>query len=208
MVNSSTDRRLNFNLSASSPLNGHSTIIDGASLVEITTQSIVSISPFTGSETIFNIAISKIFEGGIPSATKALERKGKKECVLLPSSHGQWFFCFDNDTANPLDTVRSLIGKKASNRVAITDQSDAWVILALTGSLVYRTLERICAIDCSPWAMPVGTTARTMIGHLGAIILRRTNNNDGSPCFWLMSARSSAASFLQAINESPPFSER
>lgn len=208
MVNSSTDRRLNFNLSASSPLNGHSTIIDGASLVEVTSQSIVSISPFAGSETIFNIAISKLFKGGIPCATKALERKEKKECVLLPSSHGQWFFCFDDDAENPLDTVKGLIGKEASNRVAITDQSDAWVILALTGPLVYGTLERICPIDCSPWAMPVSTTARTAIGHLGAIILRRPNNNDGSPRFWLMSARSSAASFLQTIKESPPFSER
>ena len=36
-----------------------------------------------------------------------------------------------------------LFGKMTLNQVAMTDQSDAWVILALTGPLVYRTLERI-----------------------------------------------------------------
>ena len=87
----------------------------------------------------------------------------------------------------------------------MTDQSDAWVILALTGPLIYQTLERICPIDCSSSAMPIGTTARTVIDHIGTIIVRRPDDDNGDPCFWLMSARSSAASFLRAITGSPPF---
>jgi hypothetical protein len=41
--------------------------------------------------------------------------------------------------------------------------------------------------------------------HLGAIITRRPDGDDGEPCFWLLSARSSATSFLHAITGSPPF---
>ena len=128
--------------------------------------------------------------------------------MLLPSSHGQWFLCFDDKVPDPVATASNLLGGMTSNLLAMTDQSDAWVILALTGPLIHTTLERICPIDCSLPAMPIGTTARTMIEHLGTIISRRPDDANGHPCFWLMSARSSAASFLHVITGSPPFNPR
>ena len=205
MGSPSFNRKPDFTLTASSPLDGHSTIVDGASLFEVFPRSIVSVSPFNGNEEEFNTAIDKLFSSAHPSATKAFELTGKNACVLLPSSHRQWFICFDDEVPDPVATASCLLGRMASKQVAMTDQSDAWVTLSLTGPLVCLTLERICAIDCSLPAMPIGTTARTMIEHLGAIILRRPDDNNGNPCFWLMSARSSAVSFLNVILASPPF---
>ena len=208
MASPSPKQKPSFTLTATSPLDGHCTIVDGASLVEASPRSIVSLSPFTGNEAVFNTVIDKLFNSAPPSATKAYERTGKNALVLLPSSHNQWFLCFDNEVKDPVYVASDMLGKVASNEVAMTNQSDAWVILELTGPLVYLTLERICPIDCSSLAMPIGTTARTMIEHLGTIVLRRPNDVNGNPCFWLMSARSSATSFLHVITGSPPFSSQ
>ena len=206
MVNFSPTQKSNFKLSSSSSLGAHCTTVDGASLVEISPRSIVSVSPFTGNEAKFNASIDKLFNNGPPSATKAYEISGKNACVLLPSAYNQWFICFNDEVRYPVEAAKDLLGKVISDRVAITNQSDAWVILALTGPTIFRTLERICPIDCRSLAMPIGTTARTVIENLGTIVLRRPDDSNGSPCFWLISARSSAASFLHVIKETPPFS--
>ena len=205
MDNTPPKKSTSYTLTTSSPLDGHRVIIDGASLVEITPVSLVSVTPYANHEKEFEAAIFKLFDSGQLNAVTAHESRGEKKYIFLPSAHGQWFLCFCNDGADPIDAASSLLGRRLSKQLSMTDQSDAWVILALTGPLVRRTLERICPIDCSASTMPVGTTARTMIEHLGSIIVRRPDDNDANPCFWLLSARSSASSFLHAITRSPPF---
>ena len=198
-------------LTAQSPLGGYNMIVDGcASLIEVTGLSMVSVAPFAGSQAAFQTAIAKLFktdksDSPKPSATMALDQSGKQLCILMPSAQNQWFFCFDDDGTNPIDTAKTLFGKSLSKQMAMTNQSDSWVILALSGPQSRETLARICPIDCGVSAMPIGTTARTSMEHLGAIITRRPDEGDLQPCFWLLSARSSAASFLKAITGSPPF---
>jgi sarcosine oxidase subunit gamma len=123
----------------------------------------------------------------------------------MRSAQNHWGVCVDDDGTNPIDAAKALLGKSLSKQMAMTDQSDSWVILALSGPQSRRTLARICPIDCSESAMLIGTTARTSMEHLGAIITRRPDEGDHQPCFWLLSARSSAASFLHTITGSPPF---
>jgi heterotetrameric sarcosine oxidase gamma subunit len=197
-------------LTAQSPLGGYEMITDGTSLIEVTGLSMVSVAPLAGSQAAFQTAMAKLFKTGKtgspkPSATMALDRPDKPRCILMPSAQNQWFLCFDDDGTNPIDAAKALLGKSLSNQIAMTDQSDSWVILALSGLHSRQTLARICPIDCSASAMPIGTTARTSMEHLGAIITRRPDEGDHQPCFWLLSARSSATSFLHAITGSPPF---
>ena len=203
-------------LTAQSPLDGYEMIADGTSLIEVTGLSMVSVAPLAGSQAAFQTAMAKLFKTGKtsetgkngnpkPNATMALDRSGKPRCILMPSAQNQWFLCFDDDGTNPIDAAKALLGKSLSKQMAMTDQSDSWVILALSGLHSRQTLARICPIDCSASAMPIGTTARTSMEHLGAIITRRPDGGDHQPCFWLLSARSSAASFLHTITVSPPF---
>ena len=185
-------------------------ITDGTSLIEGTGLSMVSVAPLAGSQAAFQTAMAKLFKTGKtgspkPSATMALDRPDKPRCILMPSAQNQWFFCFDDDGTNPIDAAKALLGTSLSKQMAMTDQSDSWVILALSGLHSRQTLARICPIDCSASVMPIGTTARTSMEHLGAIITRRPDEGDHQPCFWLLSARSSATSFLHAITGSPPF---
>ena len=197
-------------LTAQSPLGGYKMIVDGTSLIEVTGLSMVSVAPLAGSQAAFQTAIAKLFktdksDSPKPSATMALDQSGKQRCILMPSAQNQWFLCFDDVGTNPIDAAKTLIGKSLSKQMAMTDQSDSWVILALSGPQSRRTFARICPIDCSASAMLIGTTARTSMEHLGAIITRRPDEGDHQPCFWLLSARSSAASFLHTITGSPPF---
>jgi heterotetrameric sarcosine oxidase gamma subunit len=197
-------------LTAKSPLGGYEMIVDGASLVEVTSLSMVSVAPLDGSQAAFQTAIAKLFKTGKSdspklSATMALDRFGKQRCILMPSAQNQWFLCFDDDGTNAIDAAIALLGKSLSKQMAMTDQSDSWVILAFSGLQSRQTLARICPIDCSASAMPIGTTARTNMEHHGAIITRRPDEGNQQPCFWLLSARSSAVSFLHAITKLPPF---
>jgi len=78
-----------------------------------------------------------------------------------------------------------------------TDQTDNWVVLALSGPLALAALERLCPIDLHDSSFPIDSSARTVMEHMGAVICRT-----GEDSFLLMSASSSAASFLHAVETS------
>ena len=78
-----------------------------------------------------------------------------------------------------------------------TDQSDNWSALELSGPSVRRALERICPIDLDPDTFPLDASARTVMEHIGAFIIRT-----GEDAFLLMAARSFAGSFAHAIETS------
>ncbi len=48
---------------------------------------------------------------------------------------------------------------------AVTDQSDAWAGLALTGPWTTDTLARLASIDTDPAVWPPGSTARSLLRH-------------------------------------------
>ena len=78
-----------------------------------------------------------------------------------------------------------------------TDQTDAWVALEVSGPEVLPALERLCPLDLDGRSFPEGSAARTVMEHMGATILRL-----GPERFLLLSARSSARSFLHAVETS------
>jgi sarcosine oxidase subunit gamma len=79
----------------------------------------------------------------------------------------------------------------------VTEQTDAWVVLRLAGPRARAALERICPIDLHPAAFPEGRVARTVMEHLGAVVV-----HEAPDTFLLMSASSSARSFLHAVETS------
>ena len=55
---------------------------------------------------------------------------------------------------------------------AVTDQSDAWVALHLDGPAAGDVLARLVPIDLRERTFPEGSAARTLLGHMGVLILR------------------------------------
>ncbi|PTX56698.1 sarcosine oxidase subunit gamma [Litoreibacter ponti] len=56
-------------------------------------------------------------------------------------------------------------------KAAITDQSDAWTSVTLTGDRAQALLARLCPLDTAK--MAPGDVARSLIGHMSAIIIRQ-----------------------------------
>ena len=78
-----------------------------------------------------------------------------------------------------------------------TDQTGAWVCLEISGPATAAAMERICPIDLAPERFPVDASARTVMEHVGVLIIRL-----GADHFLLFSASSSADSFCHAVTVS------
>lgn len=87
--------------------------------------------------------------------------------------------------------------EKFSKCFYITEQTDSWSGVNVSGVRVLECLERICPINLSDKNFPVNSFARTAMEHLNTLIIRNKLNE-----FELYSARSSAQSFLHAIETS------
>lgn len=79
----------------------------------------------------------------------------------------------------------------------VTQQTDAWVILDLEGPLALPALERLCPLDLHRDAFGPGSYGRTMMEHMSAVIWQVKAGQ-----YRLMSASSSARSFLHAVETS------
>jgi len=55
---------------------------------------------------------------------------------------------------------------------AVTDQSDGWTVLALSGAGAVDVLARLVPLDLRLTACPVGTALRSQVNHMNAVILR------------------------------------
>ncbi len=58
---------------------------------------------------------------------------------------------------------------------AVTDQSDGWACLNLSGEAARDVLTRLTPVDLRDASFPVDATARTLLGHMTASITRRDN---------------------------------
>ncbi len=76
-----------------------------------------------------------------------------------------------------------------------TEQTDVWLVLEIAGPETLAALERLCPMDLR--GVPDGTATRTVMEHMGALVLRHSAER-----FWLLTASSSAGSFLHAVEQS------
>lgn len=93
-----------------------------------------------------------------------------------------------------------LMGTAADARLrahaAMSDQSDAWTCLTLTGAGAEDVLARLIPVDLRAAAFPEDQTARTQIGHMSGSVSRL-----GSDRFLLMVFRSMAATLFHEVTQ-------
>lgn len=181
-----------FELTARLPLGGIDLDFDGMSLREVGDLSIVSIAIPLGGEKDLEKALADGFGIGLPAVgTSAVPENGTTR--LLRLAQDQMFLLFDDDGSDPVTFVAGELGGKAW----LTDQSDGWALLSVSGPKCRAALERICPLDLHPSAFPEGAVGRTVMEHLNTIVVREEADS-----FLLMSPRSSAGSFLHAVQGS------
>ncbi|MBZ8117210.1 sarcosine oxidase subunit gamma [Roseovarius sp. LXJ103] len=175
-----------FTLTAAPPLAGTHHSIDGATLTAPEGLAIVSLALPLGAEDKAEKAIKTAF-GALPDIGKAAEAKGHH---LLRMGVDQAFVIFDCATPE----AEPKIAAKLKGAAYTTDQTDAWCILQLSGPRARDVLERICMVDLHPDTFPVGALARTIMEHMGSIVVRSEADT-----YLLLSASSSAKSFAHAV---------
>jgi len=168
-------------LIATSPAQGLTPItVEGAHLSEGPMTPIWSIAPYHGRSAAVSQALTTAHGFGFP-----------KPGTLL--SHGPACIAWSG-----LDQA-VLIGVVADARVAtdaaLSDQSDAWVRLILSGPSARAVLARLVPLDLSPAACPPGSARRTLVGHMPALILYR-----GGDAFEMLLFRSMAATAVAELS--------
>ncbi|KKJ76709.1 hypothetical protein WH95_11255 [Kiloniella litopenaei] len=181
-----------YTLTASTPLDGYSRDFVGVSIHEVNDRAIVSIAvPKHGERELAKLLTSS-YQIELPKPG-ILSVASRDNVVLFNMAQDQYFLVFDYTGNTATSVVRNLLGDTAY----LTDQSDSYVWVRISGTNSRCLLERICPLDIHPSVFPVGSVARTVMEHLGTTII-----HDAEDSFLLLSARSSAHSFLEAIETS------
>lgn len=165
-----------FTLVARPALGGYAREWNGAALVEVE-RTLVSAAARAGKA-------PELFGAPLPGPGRFVEAEGVTAVWTGPE---QWMLMAE-DAGLP-GRLRDAWG----GAVSLTEQTDGWALLRLSGPAAMAGLERFCPLDLG--AFPAGSAARTAMEHVGAVILRE----DDAPTFLLMTARSSARSFLHGL---------
>ena len=95
-------------------------------------------------------------------------------------------------------SLREEIGALAS----ISDQSDGYAVLRLSGTKVRDTLAKLILIDVHPRAFKPGDVASTVASHIGITLWRLDDAADGTPVFEIAVFRSLAGNFWHVLTQS------
>ncbi len=181
-----------FDLSARPPLGGARLEVDGVAVTEVTDRAVVSIAARQGGEEALASAVSTAYGRDLPAVGRS-SVSDVDNARFLGLQRDQFFLLFEHTGPDPIRAVAEKLGDAAY----LSNQSDSWAMLRITGAKCRSALERICPIDLDPSVFRPGAVARTVMEHLGTIIVREDDDT-----FLLLSARSSAQSFLHAVETS------
>lgn len=179
-------------LTMKSPLGDLHREFNGVTLTELTGFGLVSIATPLGGEGSLAKAVESAFGVSLPSICSSSYCERRK-ARFLGLQRDQMFLLFEHGGSDAVKTVKENLGEAGY----YTDQSDSWAILRTSGPAIRAALQRICMLDLNPETFEVGDVSSTTMEHLNVIILR-----DSPDSFLLMSPRSSADSFLHAIETS------
>lgn len=177
-------------LTAKTPLNGYRESFDDTVLEEVTGIGLVSIATPLGGAAAVKAAAQQAYGCDLPVPGSSSTGGSMR---LLGLQQEQVFALFAHDGDGAVAEIEKALGQAGY----YTDQSDSWAVLRLSGSAAVPALERICTLDLDEASLPVGAVARTGMEHMNVILLR-----EGTDAFILMGARSSAANFLHAVEQS------
>ncbi|KIC47970.1 sarcosine oxidase subunit gamma [Tateyamaria sp. ANG-S1] len=165
-------------LIAKTPLEGMDPVTIGTCTVaEVGLGTLTSISPYAGAK------IADTFKTAHGMAWPAPNRATGKE-----GARAIWFGRDMVLLAGPEPD------KALAKHAALTDQSDAWTAVTLSGAASEAVLARLIPLDLSAASFKRGHTARTQIQHMTGSVTRV-----GADTFLLMVFRSMAGTLLHDL---------
>ena len=178
-----------FTLQAIPALRNYEQQFNGVRLAEQSELAIVSLAIPSDQEAVVANTVEVGLEITLPPVGQSTVTRDAK-MRLLGLAEDRFFIIFnlcENNLANITDHL-------LQGTAYTTDQTDAWVGLEIIGPRVREALERLCPLDLHPDVFSLNSATRTVMEHLGVIIVC-TGTND----FLLLCPRSFASSFLHAV---------
>lgn len=156
-------------LIAKSALEGRSVTLGGVTLAEVEVGPITSVALFPGGAKLAAKGL-KTLGLAMPAPNTFVEKKGAR---IVWTGREQAF----------------LIGVAPPEMqgAALTNQSDGWAVLGVSGPAAVEVLARLVPVDLRLPVCPVGTALRAPVNHMNAVILRT-----GDYAFEIMVFRSMA----------------
>ena len=151
--------------------------IGGIRATDLGPGTITSVAPFKGQEAQVSQALIAQLGVGPPPVGRAHSKDGAR---VAWAGMGQFF----------------VIGPELApiKGAALSDQTDAWVAMALVGDGARDVLARLTALDTRDRTFPVDGSARTQIGHMNGLVLR-----SGPDSYALFVFRSMAATLAHEV---------
>lgn len=167
-------------LVAKSPCEGLLPVTAGdVTLSEVAAGWITALAPFRGQEAALSTALKAAHGMGFPEAGRAVGKAGSR-CVW--TGRGQAFLIGPAPDA------------ALAAHAAVTDQSDAWAVVALEGVGAEAVLARLVPVDLRASVFKRGHTVRTLCGHMTVSITRV-----GAEAFQIMAFRSMARTLAHEL---------
>lgn len=118
--------------------------------------------------------------------------------AFIATGPGAWLATCEGAGNNFAPRLREQLGDLAS----ISDQSDGYAVLRISGPYVRHALCKLVPIDLHPRAFEIGNVAGTVAAHISVILWRLENGSGGAAVFELACYRSFADSFGSALTAS------
>lgn len=185
---------VDFTLESKPVLDGFDKDWDGTRLRELVDMAAVAVSVPMGGDAALGKKMKTAYGGGIPDVGESYVGKG--DARIMAFAADQFFVLFDHVAHSGVPVIE----KKLGNTGYYVEQTNNWVFLEMDGPLARAALERLSAINTHPDKFPVDRAERTSMEHMGAVLCRT-----GEDRFLIMSASSTAGSFLHALETSLDF---
>ena len=146
---------------------------------EVLGQPMALVAPFKGMDARLGAALAAAHGLSWPGPGKVVQGQG---CQLqwFGHSHAMLIGCPPSDSLGAL--------------AALSDQSDAWAVVALEGPQAAAVLARLTPLDLRDSQFAVGDTARTELFHMSAAITRSAVH-----CYQIMVFRSMAGTLVHDL---------
>ena len=164
--------------------------VDGLKLVARQNTTSIQVLAFKNQHAATAKALSKAL--GVEASTAPGVCNAKDNTQVTWNGPNQWMVISEGDDADSLlATIKKAVGEKA----AVVDQSHGRVGLRLSGENARYVMQKICAIDLHERSFSAGSSAQTMVAHIGALVIQV----DDQPSYDMFVNRSFARSFAHSV---------
>ena len=175
---------------SAAPVLGTDIAIAENRIVERADLALVSIATPLNGATALTTALRTQWKLPMPTARQCTVKGNMRAIKTAPD---QIMLVFPHEGSNANETVQS----KLDGAGYTTEQTDSWFVLEVSGPDTQNALERLCPLDLHQDVFPINSSGRTNMEHVSVLLVRVADDQ-----YLMMSPRSSAQSFLHAIQTS------